>query len=246
MAFEQIRRGIGVRVQRQRLDRHLSDRLADDRVLQRRSGILAPHERAVVGHQRTGNLRRVVADGIEQLDDDLAGVVLVVRGALSLGEIPRTADRPVEGVGVGGAEHRDVALGLRERDRGGGVGVGDAADAAKRQVEPAVGFAVDGGPQVPVHDPPVLEVDHDELLGGQVVVGHARGLDDIDAGVAVDAADVAPRQGGEPRARNRLVGVEHLVAEPGCYRPVHAVLPDRARSLIARSRYMALFSPRPK
>ena len=150
---------------------------------------------------------------------------------------------------MGGAEYGDVALGLRERDRGGGVGVGDAADARKRQVEPAMGFAVDGGSQVPVHYPPVLEVDHDELLGGQVVVGHARGLDDIDAGVAVDAADVAPRQGGEPRARDRLVGAEHLVAERGCDRSVHAVLPgrsDRARSLIARSRYMALFSPRPK
>jgi hypothetical protein len=246
MTFEQIRRGIGVRVQRQRLDGHLRDRLADDRVLQRSPGILTPHERAVVGHQRTGNLHRVVAMRIERLDDDLAGVVLVVRGALSLGEIPRTPDRPVEGVRVGSAEHGDVALGLRERDRGGGVGVGDAADVAKRQVEPAVGFAVDGGSQVPLHDPPVLEVDHDELLGGQVVVGHARGLDDIDAGVAVDAADVAPRQGGEAHARNCLVSVEHLVAEPGSYRPVHAVLPDRTRSLMARSRYMALFSPRPK
>src|SRR5439155_19474024 len=129
-------------------------------------------------------------------------------GALSLGEIPRTADRPVEGVGVGGAEYGDVALGLRERDRGGGVGVGDAADAAKRQVDPAVGFAVHGGSQVPLHHQPVLEADHDQLAGGQVVVGHARGLDDIDASVAVDAADVAPRQGGEPRAGDRLVGAE--------------------------------------
>src|SRR5205823_3527425 len=98
VALEQIRRGIGVRVQRQRLDGHLRDRLADDRVLQRLSGILTPHERAVVGRQRTGHLRRVVAGGTELLDDGLAGVVLVVRGALGLGEIPRTADRPVEGV----------------------------------------------------------------------------------------------------------------------------------------------------
>src|SRR4029077_16861015 len=118
-AFEQIRRGSGGRGQRQRLGGHLRDRPPGGRVLRGLSARVTPHERAVVGRQRPRNLRRIGAGRTEQVDDGLAGVVLVVRGALSLGEIPRTADRPVEGVGVGGAEYGDVALGLRERDRGG-------------------------------------------------------------------------------------------------------------------------------
>ena len=83
---------------------HLRDRLADDRVLQRRSGILTPHERAVVGARAPGT--STGSSPRESNSRRWPGRYCTrhLRRALSLVEIPRTANRPVEGVGVGGAE----------------------------------------------------------------------------------------------------------------------------------------------
>ena len=76
-------------------------------------------------------------------------------------------------VGVGGAEDRDLALGLRPRGRPGRVGVHDAADRLERPVEGEVlGVSVDGrrSPSTTI----AVEVDEHDVGGGHLLVVERR------------------------------------------------------------------------
>ena len=136
--FLMQRRGQRLRItgQSDRVIGHSSYSLEDYRVVGGAGRIGSPAERPVAGHQRGRDFAR--APLAHRLDQRLPGRALVVLLDLRLGQCAGERDRPRTEVGVGGAEHGDVALSLRERDRGGGVGVGDAADAAKREVAGAV------------------------------------------------------------------------------------------------------------
>lgn len=104
-----LRRGQGTGVDGQGQDRHAGNLLEHNGVVYGLRGIFAPGEGAVAGAEHTGHIQRVDAAGFERLDDDLAGVLLVVLVNLSRRQLPRAGDRAVKIVGVGRAKGGQVA-----------------------------------------------------------------------------------------------------------------------------------------
>ena len=96
--------------------------------------------------------------------------------------VERLGDRDgaVEVVGVGGAEGGDGEAGLGEAGGELGVGVDDRADGGELAVEQGVGVEVGGGLEV-AFDDLAVEVGDDHVLGAEVVVVDAGGLDDDEA-----------------------------------------------------------------
>ena len=86
-----LRRGQGTGVDGQGQDRHAGDLLEHNGVVYGLRGILAPGEGAVAGAEHTGHIQRVDAAGFERLDDDLAGVLLVILVDFLRRQLPRAA-----------------------------------------------------------------------------------------------------------------------------------------------------------
>ena len=73
------------------------------------------------------------------------------------------------------------------------MGVRDAADVGECLVELDVRGRIAGGAELAFHHLP-FEVHDDHVVRRHVVVGNAAGLDDNEAALSVDLADVAPRE----------------------------------------------------
>ena len=123
-----------------------------------------------------------------------------------------TGDGTVEVVGVGGAEGGDVHAGLGPGGGVLGVGVDDGADGRELAIEEGVGVEVGGGLEV-AFDDGAVEVGDDHVLGAEVVVVDAGGLDDDEALGAVDAGGVAEGVEDEAFADQFEVGFEDFGAE---------------------------------
>ena len=67
----------------------------------------------------------------------------------------------------------------------------DAADLSEPPVQARCVGVSDDGRRLALDDPAIIQRHNHQVLGPELVVGHAAGLDDEDAGVAVDAAGVA-------------------------------------------------------
>ncbi len=150
----------------------------------------------------------------EAADDGEAGFVDVAAADGVVREGVGAGDGAVEVVGVGGAEGRDGEAGLGE---GGGVlrvGVDDGADGREFAVEQGVGVEIGGGAEV-AFDDPAVEVGDDHVLGAEVVVVDAGGLDDDEALFAIDAGGVAEGVEDEAALDELEVGFEDLFAEFG-------------------------------
>ena len=125
------------------------------------------------------------------LDDDFARVLLVVLVDFLGRQVARAGNCAVEVVRVGRAVAGNVLARLRPADRVGAVRVHDAADVRVLLVQLQMCFRVAGGVQFALDDVAV-QVKHDQLVGGQLVVLHARRLDDDQPLFAADAGHVAP------------------------------------------------------
>ena len=129
-------------------------------------------------------------------------------------------------VGVRRAQAGNLPPGLGEHRGVAAVRVHDAADGLEGAIQDQMGRRVAGGFQIAL-DHAAVQVDDDHALRLKFVVGHAAGLDDDKALLAVDAAGIAP---GE----RHQAGL-HQVAV-GRRRPAVSTLSTSARLPPARSR----------
>lgn len=150
-------------------------------------------------------LLEVVDDGEAGLVDVAVGDGLVVQGR-------GAGDGTVEVVGVGGAERRNGEAGLGEAGGELGVSMDDGANSGELAIEEGVGIEVGGRLQGAVDDLAV-EVGDDHVLGAEIVVVDAGGLDDDETLLAVDSASVAEGVEDEAAADEFEVGFEDGGAE---------------------------------
>ena len=199
-------RGGGGTVYLHGVEGHAGDLLQHHGMVHGLRRVLAPGEGAVVAADHAGHMHGVDIAGFEGLHDDHAGVVLVARVNLLGGQAARAGHGAVEVVGVCGAVAGDVAAGLGPAHRVRAVGVHDAAQLRERLVEHQMGLGVGGGVEGALDDLAVQGEDH-QLVGGQILVGHAGGLDDHQPFLPVDAGHVAPRVGDKAPAGQFHVGL---------------------------------------
>ena len=164
----------------------------DDGVVGGFGGGSAPGEGGVAADEDGGDFEGVDGgrDVQEAAGDLLAGVEDVVAGDLFVGEVAGDGDRAVEVVGVGGAEGGDGLAGLGPGGGEGGVGVDDGSDGREGAVEVEVGVEVGGGAEGAGAEG-ALEVADDHILGAELGVVDAGGLDDDGVRAAVDSGGVA-------------------------------------------------------
>ena len=153
-------------------------------------GGAAPGEGGVAVDEAGGDGQGVDFVLLEVIDDGYAGFVDVAAADGFVGERRGAGDRPVELVGVGGAERGDGEAGLGEAGGELRVSVDDGADGREFSVEESVGVEVGGGFEFTVDDFAV-EVGDDHEFGDELVVVDTGGFDDDQALGAVDAAGVA-------------------------------------------------------
>ena len=155
-------------------------------------------------------MHRVNAAVLERLDDDLAGVLLVVLVDLSRRQLPRAGDRAVKIVGVGRAKGGQVAPRLGKGYCVGRVGVYDAAQRRERLVQFQMRFRVAAGLQLAL-DLVAVQIHDNEHFRCKFVIFHAGRLDDKQALLAVNARDIAPGVGHKPSAGQFHVGFINLL-----------------------------------
>ena len=82
-----------------------------------------------------------------------------------------------------------------------------------------------------------LKTHEDDIVGGHLVIFHARGLDGDEAARAVDGGDVAPGEGDKIVLRQLQIGLQNLFFQ--CFE--HSVLPFLRRQRIISVRLMMWF-----
>ncbi len=191
-----------VRVQGAGHERHPRQLLQDRGVVDGLLGRLTPRERPVAGHQHHRGVERVARP--EGLEDLLPGLDLVVALHRLVAHHRRARDVLGQVVGVGGAVDGDGPPRLRPAGGVGAVRVDDPGDAGEGAVEDEVGRRVGRGPELALDRLP-LEVEHDQVLDRQLLVGYAAGLDRHHPAGPVEFGGVAEGVDGEPAPRDLLV-----------------------------------------
>jgi hypothetical protein len=191
---------------------HFGYGLEDDGVMGSMVGVGAPAEGGVAVDEAGGDGEGVDIVLLEVVDDGEAGLVDVAAGDGFVVQGRGAGDGAVEVVCVGGAEGRDGESGLGEAGGELGVSVDDGADGGEFAVEQGVGVEVGGGLEVAVDDLAV-EIGDDHVLGTELVVVDAGGLDDDEALLAVYSAGVTEGVKDEAAADEFEVGFEDGSAE---------------------------------
>ena len=182
-------------------------------MVNRLRGVPAPCERAVAVTNHSGHCHRIDVPVLECLNDDFAGVCLVVLLQLGGGEMPGAGNGAVEIVRVGGAVTGNVLSGLCPRHREGAVGVDDAAQRRKCLVQLQMGLCITAGIERAFHDGSRLQIHHHHFVRGQFLILHAGGLDDHQPAGPVDTGHIAPCVGDQPTAGQFHVGLIDLLFE---------------------------------
>ena len=198
---------------RERAEGELRDRFERDRVLDGAAGIGTPRERPVGTDEGGRHLEWVEPPRLDRLDDHLTRVRFVGPADLRRGQGARHGNRPVEMIGMGRAVAGELEPGLGPCGREGRMRVDDSADGFETAVEHEVGRCVGGGLEAAVDHLAARELDEDDRLGVELVVGHAARLDRHHPGVAIDLARVAEGERDEARLDDREVRVEDALAE---------------------------------
>ena len=207
-----LRRGLGIGVDGQGQNCHLCDFFQHNGVVDGLRGVPAPGEGAVAGAEHAGHIHRVDAAVLERLDNDLAGVLLVILVDFLRRQLPRAGDRAVKVIGVGRAEGGQVAPRLGKGHRVDRVGVYDAAQLREGSVQRKMRFGVAAGVQRTL-DFVAVQVHDDEHFRRQSVVFHAGRLDDKQPLFAVNARDIAPGVSHKPAAGQLHIGLVDLLLE---------------------------------
>ena len=160
-------------------------------------------------HQDGGNIEWVNRALGEGLDDNLAGLKLVLAGNLLGRHVARARNVAVEVVAVGRAAGYDVEAGLRIGGSVAGVRENDGADAGPGAVEREVRRGVRRGLLRALHDIAV-KIQNNHVVRGHPVVRDARGLDYDKAGLRVKPRDIAPGKGYKTVFRELEIGLEHF------------------------------------
>ena len=174
---------------------HKRDLFEHDRVVDRLVRVLAPGERAVVVDEHGGNLCRVDAAALEFLDDDKAGVLFICVLDLLRRHAAGAGDLAVEIIALRGAHGVDAGAGLRKAGRPAAVRVDNAADGREGPVQLYVRRRVGRGLETALDAFAGLQTHEHDVVGGHLIVLHARRLDGDQAAFAVDGGDVAPGEG---------------------------------------------------
>ena len=98
-----------------RHQRHLRDALDGDRILQRLRHAGPPGKRRVPVDENAGKVGWIAVPHC--FHDDVAGLPFIIRGDLAWPHLAGDGHLAVEIVGMGRAEYRNGAAGLRERGR---------------------------------------------------------------------------------------------------------------------------------
>ena len=157
------------------------------------------------------HVERIDIQALDRLHDHVACALLVRVAELGVRQRPRHRHRPAEVVGVRRPEARQRTPGLCPRRRKERVRVDDAADGFETSIEDKVRRRVRGRSPRAVHDVAALEVDDDDRLGVEVVVGDAARLDRHHARCTVDGAGIAEGEDDETRPDDRAVGLQRAL-----------------------------------
>ena len=167
----------------------------------------------MVGDERRRRLERVEVQAGERLDDDLAGVLLVLafdlvgvnarvtntgqlndRHALSRDTVSRDMLAPTRSQTANACERR------RRSARTPGTGRDPSAYRTK------AGLSIDDGA--------ALQIDDHHRLRHEFLVGHPARLDRHHPGRAIGGAGIAEREDDKPRADDLAVRLEDALAQP--------------------------------
>ena len=212
LVLDVLGRRRGVTLDLTGVDRHLADLLQHDRMIHGLGGILAPGEGAMGGADDTRGVQGLDLAPGQLLDDDLAGVLLVVLVDFLSSEMTGAGHSAVEVVRMGGAVAGDVLAGLGPADRIGAVGVDDAADFGVLLVQLDVGLGVGRRIQLAVHHI-ALQVEDNHHIRGQILIIHAGGLDDDEALFPVDTGHITPGIGDKVALGQFHIGLIHGLLE---------------------------------
>ena len=137
-------------------------------MLDRRRCAFAPGERAVPFYKagRDRGVRRAAGR------QHKAGIALVPGFDLLFCEGADAGHRAVKGIGVGGAESRDAAPGLRKDGGPPAVGVHHAARLGKGAIELQMGGGVGRGAQRAFHHCAVRKAQNHQIGGGEGLIIH--------------------------------------------------------------------------
>ena len=207
--LRQVRR---MRIELKSAQRHLAANFQRNAVLHRVDRALAPGEGRVKALQRRRHFRGIEPFFPETLDDGAAGVGFVVLLHLGFGQFPHQRHRSVKMIGMRGAQARQLPPRLAKHDRVDAVGVRNAANFGKFAVKDAMRRRIGGGVEFALHDVS-LQIDDRQIFGAKLVVGDSARLDDEQPGIAVDAANVAPRQPDQSFGLEHEVGLQHFLAQ---------------------------------
>ena len=191
---------------------HLGDDLEDLGILNGLLGARAPGERAVLLDEDGRHSIRVDAVLLERADDDLARVLFVGFFDLLLRQCICHGDIAVERVGMRRAECFDRHTSLSERDGPLGMRVDDGLDVRECLVEHEVCHRIARRVHLALDDM-ALEIDDDHIGRLEVLIRHARRLDDEEVLLAVDARDIAPGERDDAELRQHHVGFIDFLLE---------------------------------
>ena len=164
----------------------------------------------MAGAEHAGHVYRVDAALCKRLDDDLAGVLLVVLVDFLRRQLPRAGHRAVKVVSMGRAKGGQVAPRLGKGHRVGGMGVYDAAQLRESFVQFQMCFRVAAGVQIAL-DLVAVQVHDNEHFRRKLVIFNAGGLDDEQAALPVNARDIPPGVGHKAPAGQFHIGFINLL-----------------------------------
>ena len=191
---------------------HLGDDLEDLRVLDGLLGARAPGERAMLLDEDGWHSIRVDAVLLERADDDLARVLLVSLLDFLLRQGIRHGDVAVERISVRRAERFDWHTSFCKGDGPFRMRVDDGLDIREGLVEHEMRHRIARRVHITLDDV-ALKVDDDHIRGLEVLVRHARRLDDEEVLLAVDARDIAPSERDDAELRQHHVGFINFLFE---------------------------------
>ena len=191
---------------------HLGDDLEDFRVLDGLLGTRAPSERAMLLDEDGRYSIWVDAILLERADNDLARVLLVSLLDLLLRQGIRHRDIAVERIRMRRAERLNRHTGLCKGDGPFRMRVDDGLDVWEGLVEHEMRHRIARRVHIALDDM-ALKVDDDHVRGLEVLVRHARRLDDEEVLLAVDARDIAPSERDDAELRQHHVGFINFLFE---------------------------------
>ena len=197
------------RIQHHGVKVHKGNFFHDHRIMHGFHGILTPGKGAVMTGQYTGDMHGIQPVFFKMGSNDFSGLQFVGTFHFFGSQVAAAGNVSVNIVRVCCPVSRDITSRLCPDGCPAAVGMDHAADIRKRLVQLHMGGGVAGGLPLPFHHLAV-QIDHNHVLHGHAVIGHAGGLDDHKTALAVDAGDVAPCENDQSVLNQIEVGAKYF------------------------------------